>query len=908
MGEQTGKSRKKQICIGLLAHVDAGKTTLSEALLYQSGAIRSLGRVDRRDAFLDTEPLERERGITIFAKQARFSVGETAFTLLDTPGHADLAAETERVLWALDYAVLVISAADGVQSHTETLWRLLKRHRIPVFLFINKMDQPGADREKLLSELSERLSDACMDIAPAAGTEPFSDEFCEKAALCSEAALEEYLECGTLSRETLSELIAERKLFPCCFGSALKLSGVDALLRVLDRLSLQRTYPEAFGARVFKLARDEKGGRLSFLKVTGGTLSVKMQIGAEKIDQIRLYDGMQYETVSEAEAGAVCAVLGLSETEPGKGLGAEPDAEKPVLEPVLSYRLSLPEGTDVYAAWLKLRVLADEDPELSLSWNEALAEIHVRLMGEVQTEILQRLIRDRFGLCAEFTEGSIVYKETIARAAEGIGHFEPLRHYAEVHLLLEPLPQGSGLVFAADCSEETLAPNWQRLVLSQLAAEAHPGVLTGSEVTDMKLTLISGRAHQKHTEGGDFREAANRALRQGLMQAESVLLEPYYSFVIELPAAQTGRAMTDIRRMGGSFDAPEQEEGRSILRGSAPVAAMRGYHRTLTAYTGGAGRLSLSLLGYRPCAEQAAVLAAFSYEPERDTAHPGGSVFCAHGAGFYVPWEEVPEHAHVAPLSAEALERIRNGGNQTAADQSPETRPLLSGKRAQSSYGGSYAEDRELEEIFVRTFGAQAGKRKPGQGLFDRPGRGEEKKKTRQASALTELAAPAERWLLVDGYNIIHAWAELSSLAAINFDAARTRLLEILANYQGYRGVNVLVVFDAYQVAGRTKSEPERWQNLYVVYTKQAETADQYIAKAVQEIGARYNITVATSDQLVQLIILGQGALRISARELLKEVEAVNGEIRRNYTEQNRPAQNYLLRELPEGYKETEQG
>ena len=920
MGEEKKENVQKHICIGLLAHVDAGKTTLSEAILYQCRSIRKLGRVDKKDAFLDNDPIERERGITIFSKQAQFMLGSTSVTLLDTPGHVDFSAEMERVLSVLDYAVLVISGADGVQGHTETLWRLLERYKVPVFLFINKMDQAGTDRMRLLSELQKRLSEHCLDFtdleetARTGETEqtgdlsadgerlPFPETFMEAAAMCDEALLERYLETGRITREDLQKLIRERKLFPCWFGSALRLTGVDAFLNGLSAYMSCPHYSENFGARVFKIARDAQGNRLTFLKITGGKLCVRQQIGEEKVDQIRIYAGAGFQTAGVAEAGTVCAATGLMNTRPGMGLGAEIDSEKPVLEPVLSYRIVLPEGCDVHEAWLRLRVLEDEDPELRLVWEEQLGEIHAKLMGEVQTEVLRERIRERFGLDISFDEGRIVLKETITRPAEGIGHYEPLRHYAEVHLLLEPLPRGSGLLFCSECSEEMLAGNWQRLILTHLAEREQPGVLAGAPLTDVKITLIAGRAHQKHTEGGDFRQATYRAVRQGLMETESILLEPYYEFSMELPQEAVGRALNDLSCMGA--EAPEQEtglrEGFAVLKGRAPVSEMRGYQREFAAYTRGRGQLSLLPGGYEMCHDMEKVLSEIRYAPERDAENPSGSVFCAHGAGFYVDWRDVPDYAHIKTgirilpdgTVVRPGQKAEDGTGSAGGQNGSGSQGSADSRSSGADYGGSYAEDRELEEIFRRTFGKNSkaadenSRKRPGRGLFD---------KTPQANE-NSLPAFSQNWLLVDGYNIIHAWTELRELAEVSFDAARTRLLEIMSNYGGYRNCRVIVVFDAYKVAGRLKSEVESWHNIFVVYTKQAETADQYIAKTVQEIKGRYNVTVATSDQLVQLIILGQGALRISARELWEEVEAANAHIRQNYLNKSSMGKNELLR------------
>lgn len=904
MGGEAGQNREpKRICLGLLAHVDAGKTTLSEALLYQGGAIRRMGRVDKGDTFLDTSPLERQRGITIFSKQAQLQTERCAITLLDTPGHVDFSAEMERTLQVLDYAVLVINGADGVQAHTETLWNLLRRYRIPVFLFVNKMDQAGTDRERLLSELQKRLSPNCLDFTrlweetaaarEAGNWNAFPKAFCEAAAMCDEGLLERYLETEQLSEEDLCTLIQERKIFPCYFGSALRLSGLEALLSGFDHYMREPERLPAFGAKVFKIARDPQGKRLSYMKITGGVLSVKMRIGEEKADQIRLYSGDSFESLQQAEAGMVCAVLGLEKTEAGQGLGAEPDSERPVLEPVFAYRIALPEGMDAHEAFLKLRTLSQEEPELSILWNPRLSEIEAKLMGEIQTEILRQRIEERFGFSVDFTEGHIVYKETITKAAVGIGHFEPLRHYAEVHLLLEPLPRGSGIRVASACSEELLSQNWQRLILELLAGTEHPGVLCGAPVTDIGITLIAGRAHPKHTEGGDFRQAAFRALRQGLMQGESALLEPYYELKLELPAESLGRALSDLQRMEAEFSAPEQTGETAVIRGSAPASRLRGYQKELLAYTKGRGRLNLTYKGYGECLNPEEVLSAAGYDPEQDAEHPAGSIFCAHGAGYGVDWREVPAHAHIQ--GTEAVLRQKEARQE-------ETGPRAGNRSGASwgSYDGSYAADRELEEIFQRTFGPrkQEEKRKPGRGLFDRPeapDRGTEKGGRGTDRRQEQLPEPRENWLLVDGYNVIHAWEELKALAAVSFDAARTKLLDILSNYQGYRRCRVLVVFDAYKVAGRYQAEVETYHNIFVVYTKQAETADQYIARAVQEIGKEYNVTVATSDRLVQLIILGQGALRLSARELLEEVEAANQEMRCQYLDRTGKRKNELL-------------
>ena len=836
----------KNLVIGILAHVDAGKTTLSEGLLYAAGALRSLGRVDHGDAFLDTEALERERGITIFSKQAVLDCGDAHITLLDTPGHVDFSAEAERTLRVLNYAVLVISGTDGVQGHTRTLWRLLERYGVPTFVFVNKMDLAGADREALLASLRQGLG-ACIDF----GAEPGARD--EQAALTDEAALEELLERGALSDDTLAALIRARKIFPCRFGSALKNEGVAEFLQLLVRFTRQPDYGTAFGARVFKITRDTQGTRLTHLKLTGGTLRAKTQLPCGKADQLRLYSGARFRPLDAADAGEVVAVTGLEGTRPGQGLGFEPDGESPVLQSVLTYRILLPDGTDVHTALPKLRELEDEDPMLHIVWEERSGELHAELMGEVQLEILQRLIADRFGLSVTFGEGSIVYKETIADTVEGVGHFEPLRHYAEVHLLLEPAPRGSGVQLASACPTDALDLNWQRLILTHLAEREHPGVLTGSALTDVKLTLLAGRAHLKHTEGGDFRQATYRAVRQGLMQAESVLLEPYYDFRLELPPECVGRAMTDLAAMGGETDAPESAGGEAVLTGFAPVAGLRSYAREVVAYTRGRGRLSCSLRGYEPCANTAAVIAAVGYDPERDAEEPTGSIFCEHGAGVYVPWNEVKARAHVPCVLQER--------SAEAAEAAPVRRRAAD----------AAAEDRELQAIFESTYGkverrAFEPQRAPARHALDEV----------RYSMKNQKSGP--EYLLVDGYNIIFAWNDLKKLAAQDIAAAREALADILANYRGWRKCEVLLVFDAYKVKGNPGSV-EKKNGIYVIYTKEAQTADSYIERATYDLGKNHRVRVATSDNLEQVIILGHGALRISARAFEEEVAEAEGQI-----------------------------
>ena len=845
----------KNICIGILAHVDAGKTTLSEALLYRAGAIRRLGRVDHQDAFLDTDTMERQRGITIFSKQAVLELSSVRVTLLDTPGHVDFSAEMERTLQVLDCAVLVISGTDGVQGHTRTLWELLERYHVPTFLFINKMDLAGTDRDALLAHLKEKLDGGCVDFGD-------SETLAEEAAVLDEAVLERYLETGEVSNAALSALIAERKLFPCYFGSALRVEGVDALLSGVERYAPRPVYPADFGAKVFKITRDSQGARLTHLKLTGGTLRVKDVLTGregdtlwqEKADQLRLYSGAKFQSLDEAEAGAVVAVTGLSHTFPGQGLGAEPDWAGAVLQPVLTYRVELSDGTDPHTALQKLRQLEEEDPQLHLVWSGG--DIHIQLMGEVQMEILQRLIRERLGMEVSFGAGTVCYRETIANAVEGIGHFEPLRHYAEVHLLLEPGEPGSGVTVTSVCPTDELNLNWQRLILTHLLEKEHCGVLTGAPVTDIKLTLLTGRAHEKHTEGGDFRQATYRAVRQGLMQAENVLLEPWYRFRLELPAEQVGRAMTDLQRMNGEVEPPETIGEDAVLTGRAPVAGLRDYGREVAVYTRGRGRLSCTPAGYFPCAEADSVIAAIGYDPERDTENPADSVFCSHGAGFVVPWEQVRSHMHVD-----------SGWGHTA----PTAEETAARPRRMAAYRVTLEEDAELLKIFERTYGPI--KRDPLAAF--RP-----VQKRERPDFAAEQWEIAPEYLLVDGYNIIFAWDELNALSKESLDAARHRLMDILCNYQGFKKCVLILVFDAYRVPGSPGSI-EQYHNIHVVYTKEAETADMFIERVTHEIGKNRRVRVATSDGMEQVIILGHGALRVSARMFHEEVQDVEKEIRR---------------------------
>lgn len=852
------QAQTRSIVLGVLAHVDSGKTTLSEAMLYRAGVIRKLGRVDHRDAFLDTDALERARGITIFSKQALLDAGQTHITLLDTPGHVDFSAEAERTLQVLDYAVLVISGPGGVQSHTETLWQLLRRYRIPTFVFINKMDLPGPTRAELLEQLNRRLGEGFVDF----GADPAARD--EALALCDERLMDAWLEQGALEDGQILPAIARRHVFPCWFGSALRLDGVDPLLEGLDRFTRPAPALSAFGAAVFKVSQDEQGARLTWLRITGGELKVKDLLSgegpegpwAEKANQLRLYSGTKYTLAERVGPGQVCAVTGLTQCRPGQGLGAQRDSEPPALEPVLSYQVLLPEGTDAHAALDKLRRLEQEDPQLHVVWNETLGQIHLQLMGEIQLEVLRTLLAQRFGLEVSFGPGGILYKETITEPIEGVGHYEPLRHYAEVHLKLEPLPPGSGMQYAADCREEVLDKNWQRLVLTHLEEKQHLGVLTGAPLTDMKITLIAGKAHLKHTEGGDFRQATYRAVRQGLMMGKSQLLEPWYSFRLEVPAENIGRAITDIQRREGTFDPPETGLETAVLTGTAPVATLRDYPVELAGYTHGRGRISLTPVGYRPCHNAAQVIAESGYQPQHDLDNPADSVFCAHGAGFVVSWADVRSHMHVDSGW---------GKSQRPADAAPAPSP-----RRAAAYRATLEEDAELMKIFERTYGPI--KRDPLAAF--RP-----VKKTERPDFAAQSWTIAPEYLLVDGYNLIFAWEELSALAKQSLDAARTRLADILCNYQGYKKCVVILVFDAYRVPG-SPGAIEQYHNIHIVYTKEAETADMYIERVTHEIGKQRRVRVVTSDGAEQIIILGHGALRVSSRLFQQEVEEVEREIR----------------------------
>ena len=956
MGEQAEekKSQKpakhKHICVGLLAHVDAGKTTLAESILYTCGQIRRLGRVDHRDAFLDTDVQERDRGITIFSKQAQVQWEGMDITLLDTPGHVDFSAEMERTLQVLDYAVLVISAADGLQGHVLTLWRLLERYRVPVFLFLNKMDQPGADGDSLLTELKDKLDGRIVRFGRK------DEAFYEEVAVCDEALLEQYLETEVPVDDSVTAgLVRERRLFPCYMGSALRVEGIDSLLDGLYTYTRMPEYGQAFGARVYKIARDGQGNRLTYVKVTGGTLRVKQMISVcgsrgsfggsvsgsgddsgnkntgtdevreEKVDQIRVYSGSKYAIEQEAAAGTICALTGLVSTFCGQGLGAERGAVLPVVEPVMTYRIALPEDCDVHRMYEKLCQLEEEEPQLHLVWREQLNEIHAQLMGEVQIEVLRNLIRERFGVEASFEEGSIVYKETILDRVEGVGHFEPLRHYAEVHLILEPGEPGSGLQFASAVSEDDLDRNWQRLVLTHLEEREHPGVLTGAPITDMRITLAAGRAHKKHTEGGDFRQATYRAVRQGLCRAQSVLLEPVYSFRLELPLALIGRGMTDLQSRAGKFEAPETEGEYAILRGTVPVSEMTGYQAQVRAYSGGKGRLYTALKGYAPCHNTEEVIEAIGYEAEHDVENPCGSVFCAHGAGFVVPWDQVETYMHLESALTGSSGGAGTGDGEAVMPAAGYA--VRYGSRKAGSEAGPASDvigQDEIDEIMTRTYGTKE-RKKQGWARTIRPSGTSGKDRNGDRAAMLRSASVSgaaeqepdqgengsrrkhtggradarsqEEYLLVDGYNIIFAWDSLKELAQVNLDSARGRLMDILSNYQGYRRMHLILVFDAYKVKGNPGSTV-RYHNIDVVYTKEAETADQYIEKVTHEIGHRHHVRVATSDGLEQLIIMGAGAVRVSARELQEEVMEAGEELRQMFISpqvQMSGGKNYLL-------------
>ena len=883
--------KSENLILGILAHVDAGKTTMAEGLLYHSGTIRKPGRVDHKDTYLDTFEMERARGITIFSKQARFTWKKQRYTLLDTPGHVDFSAEMERTLQVLDYAILVISAPDGVQGHDITLWNLLRQYQIPVFLFVNKMDMPGMEKEKVLENLHKYLDDRCIDFTK---TDNRKEEICDELAMCNEELMQQYLEHQEVELETVKKAICNRELFPCYFGSALRLEGIEEFMNGLHGLVQLPEYGEEFGARVYKISRDPQGNRLTHMKITGGKLRVKGILessqedgGKEKADQIRLYSGTSHELAEVAVAGEICAVTGLQNSQAGMGYGAEPEGGEPMLEPVLSYQICLPQGCDAHGIFLKLCQLEEEEPQLHIVWDEHTQEISAKVMGEVQIEVLKKLIHDRYDLDIEFGAGSITYKETIEEPVEGVGHFEPLRHYAEVHLLMQPLDRGSGLHFSVQCSEDVLDRNWQRLILTHLEEKKHLGVLTGSEITDMQITLIAGKAHQKHTEGGDFRQATYRAVRQGLKMAKSILLEPVYQFRLEIPAENVGRAMSDLTRMNGEFQPPQTDGETAILTGSAPVSLMRDYQKEVIAYSRGRGHLFCTLKGYEVCHNQEEVVSQMAYDAEADLENPTGSIFCAHGAGFVVPWNEVYDYMHLDGILAK----------KTAEESEEEP-----ARRTSAVYATSrgWGDDSELEEIFNRTYGNGNGERsgwrrrrteERGVRMVTAPGSSIQKK--------TE----EKEYLLVDGYNIIFAIPQLKELAEINIDSARSKLMDLLCNYQGYKKNTLILVYDAYKVEGGIGSV-EKYHNIHVVYTKEAETADQYIEKTVHEIGKKYHVTVATSDALEQKIIWGAGASRISAKGLWEELELARKEIQEQYLEQTNGSGRKLFQDLDPEFAE----
>ncbi len=864
----------RRLVIGILAHVDAGKTTLSEGMLFLAGNIRKLGRVDHKDAFLDNHGIERERGITIFSKQAVINWKDIEISLLDTPGHVDFSAEMERTLNVLDYAVLVVSGTDGVQPHTLTLWRLLKRYNIPVFIFVNKMDIAASDKASVLAGIKDKLGSECIGFSDGE-----TDGFYEEIAMSDEQVLDFYMENDMVGREDIKMLIKSRKVFPCFFGSALKMDGVEEFMEGIAVYSSDIEYGSSFGAKVYKVARDSQGMRLVYMKITGGSLKVKEQVPGtqEKAEQIRIYSGEKYKTADIAEAGMVCAVTGLKSVSPGECLGADSSLTIPLLEPVMSYKIMPSDGTPVHHLMESLKIMEEEEPQLHIAWNEKLQEINLQLMGEVQSEVIKRLIWERFNIKTEFGHGNIVYKETIANITEGVGHFEPLRHYAEVHLMLEPGERGSGIVTASLCKEDDLDRNWQNLILSHIDEREHPGVLTGSAVTDIKITLVAGKAHLKHTEGGDFRQATYRAIRQGLMQAENVLLEPYYNFRLEVTPGSVGRAINDIQRMEGTFEGPVADGSLQVLSGKAPVSLMSGYTQEVAAYTGGLGRLICSPGGYMPCHNTQEVIENTGYNPDEDMENPTGSVFCAHGSGFYVPWYEVKNYMHLEGMDTDTGKSEIEISAYNAARQ---------GKASAITYNGTIEEDKELEAIFERTFGASRKKLKS-----ETEGNlGYEKKKTRNKledeEYKKELARykkkkykDVKQYLLVDGYNIIFSWKELNELARTSLDAARGKLIDILCNYQGYKQCILILVFDAYKVKG-SRGGITDYNNIHVVYTKEAETADMYIEKVTHEIGKKHNVTVATSDALEQIIVAGEGAIRMSAKEFEEEVRRVSERIK----------------------------
>ncbi len=845
------------ITIGITAHVDSGKTTLAEAMLYKSGSIRKLGRVDNGDSALDTDNIERSRGITIFAHQAELDLGDKHISLLDTPGHIDFSAETERTMRVLDYAVLVISGTEGVQSHTSTLWKLLQRYEVPVFIFINKMDLIGADRQSVLENIRRRLSRQCADFSGS------DDEIYENSAVCTDELMEKYLD-GSMKDSDICEAIMQRRIFPCCLGSALKMNGVDEFMGVLSRFTAVPERNEEFGAMVYKVSYDPKGSRLTHLKVVGGTLRMRDQIEymsqdgetvTGKISSLRIYSGEKFRNAELCEAGAVCAVTGLPSTFAGQGLGTADNSERAILEPVMTYRIVFPEGKNIYEALKDMRRLEDEDPQLHILWNEQLGEIQIQLMGAVQLEVLTQVISSRFGYDVQFMDGAVAYKETIREPVEGVGHYEPLRHYAEVHVLIEPLERGSGIKYAALCSEDELDKNWQRLILTHFKEKAHLGVLTGSPLTDVKYTLVAGKAHVKHTEGGDFRQATYRAIRQGLRSAENILLEPYYEYELELPSEYVGRAISDLQHMTAEFNAPETVGDMSVITGTGPVSELNGYQSELIGYTKGRGKLSCTVIGYRECHNAEQVISEYGYDCDKDVENSADSIFCSHGGGFLVKWDEVPQHMHLPYY----LNR--------KSDDEPETE-----KRAKAHrFVENAVSDKELMEIFERTYGK----------LNTDPRRAFKKTKVTsidtKAVKLPDYEGPD--YLLVDGYNIIFAWDELKKIAEENLDAARGELINMMCNYQGYSGYELILVFDAYKVKGRHR-DVEKYLNINIVYTKESETADTYIERVTHELSKKHRVRVATSDGLEQIIILGNGAMRISADEFHERYNSAQKAIR----------------------------
>lgn len=877
------KQLKKRLVIGILAHVDAGKTTLSESILFESGKIRKPGRVDNGDAYLDTDHMEKERGITIFSKMAVFTLKDIEVSLLDTPGHVDFSAEMEKTLSVLDYAILVVNGADGVQGHTETLWRLLSRYGVPVFVFVNKMDQPGTEKEKLLLDLQKNFGEAVVDFSDA-GIYSMSDALKENIAMCDERIMEKYLDKGELDPKDVRNMIWDRKIFPVYFGSALKNFGVREFLDGIYTFTEIPLYPDTFGAKVFKIAKDESERRLTYMKITGGELKVRSEIlPDEKISEIRIYSGSKYENVEVAEAGTVCAVLGVTGLKTGDSVGCEPKGKEMSLKPVLDYQVSA-KSADPLELYRKLSTLADEFSELHLSWDNALKEIHVHLMGEVQTEILKRVVKERFDIELELGSGKILYLETIEEPVLGVGHFEPLRHYAEVHLLMEPLERGKGLQFRADCSTDELQINWQRLVLTHLREKEHVGVLTGSPITDIRFTLIAGKAHNKHTEGGDFREATYRAVRQGLRKAVNVLLEPYYAFTLEIPKDFVGRAMTDLSNMNAKFDSPEINGDISVIKGTAGVLAMRDYHKDVMVYTKGRGHLFLRFSGYDRCHDAEAVIENAGYDPDEDILNPSSSVFCAHGSGYIVPFDQVESYMHVeSPIVLSGdIEKRDFQADLSRLERSRE-------KKSDSKYknSGQYIADKELEDIFIRTFGPIKNRAKEVNIASARTIRAKEKEVNKTENAReTKVPEKKKEYILVDGYNIIFAWDDLQDLAKTNLDAARGKLLDIMSNYAGFTGKNVIVVFDAYRVAGH-QVERTKYYNIYVVFTREAMTADEYIEEETHELKKQYAVTVATSDKVVQVITWGAGATLLSANNLREEVDRVVNTVRTEHLEKD---------------------